>query len=116
MGPRRALELSLTGRIFGVNEALQYGLIHEAVPAIELDDRATAIAQNLANASASSIALGLEFVQRTRGLGQEDGGKLAAEMRSLNFASADFAEGLAAFESRRSPIWPSLGAAYDDGD
>ena len=43
LGERRALELSLMGRIFNVPEAVQWGLIHEAVPAFELDDRVTAI-------------------------------------------------------------------------
>jgi enoyl-CoA hydratase/carnithine racemase len=107
VGHRRALELSLTGRIFGPNEALQYGLIHEAVPSIELDDRATAVAQMLANASPDSIGRGLEFVQRSRGLDLAAGGQLAAQMRAENFNSADFAEGLAAFEGRRAPVWPS---------
>jgi enoyl-CoA hydratase/carnithine racemase len=116
VGPRRALELSLTARIFGVNEALQYGLIHETVPAIELDDRATAVAQSLANASAEGIARGLDFAYRARGLSLTEGGRLAAEMRALSFASADFAEGLAAFESRRAPVWPSLAASGRDGE
>lgn len=108
VGSRRALELSLTGRIFGPNEALQYGLIHEAVPAIELDDRATAVAGMLANWSPEGIARGLDFVHRSRGLAVAGGGALAAGMRAENFASPDFAEGLAAFESRRPPVWPSL--------
>lgn len=108
MGARRALELSLTGRIFGPNEALQYGLIHEVVPAIELDDRATAMAQMLANWSPETVGRGLEFAQRSRGLGMAEGGALAASMRAEIFASGDFAEGLAAFEGRRAPVWPSL--------
>ena len=51
LGERRALELSLMGRIFNVPEAVQWGLIHEAVPAFELDDRVTAIAMHLAQSS-----------------------------------------------------------------
>jgi len=108
VGHRRALELSLTGRIFGPNEALQYGLIHEVVPAIELDDRATAMAQMLANWSPEGIARGLDFVRRSRGLDLAAGGALAARMRAENFASPDFIEGLDAFEGRRPPMWPSL--------
>ncbi len=107
VGGRRALELSLTGRIFGPNEALQYGLIHEVVPAIELDDRATAIAELLANWSPEAIARGLHFVDQSRGLDVAAGGALAAAMRAENFASPDFAEGLAAFEAKRAPVWPS---------
>lgn len=107
VGGRRALELSLTGRIFGPNEALQYGLIHEVVPAIELDDRATAVAEMLSNWSPEGIARGLEFVDRSRGLDVAAGGALAAAMRAENFDSPDFEEGLAAFEAKRPPVWPS---------
>lgn len=111
VGSRRALELSLTGRIFGPNEALQYGLIQEVVPAIELEDRATAMAQLLANWSPEVMARGLDFVHRSRGLGLAAGGALAAELRAENFSSPDFEEGLAAFEGRRPPVWPSLSSA-----
>ncbi len=108
VGHRRTLELSLTGRIFGPNEALQYGLIHEVVPAIELDDRATAMAQMLANWSPEGIARGLDFVRRSRGLDLAAGGALAGRMRAENFGSPDFIEGLDAFEGRRPPVWPSV--------
>ena len=68
LGERRALELSLMGRIFNVPEAVQWGLIHEAVPAFEFDDRVTAIAMHLAQSSPQAIAKGLEFVAKTRGM------------------------------------------------
>lgn len=48
IGKRRALELALTGRVFGTPEALQMGLIHEMAPAFEYDDRAEATARHLA--------------------------------------------------------------------
>ncbi len=48
IGDRRAVELALTGRVFGAPEALQMGLVHELAPAFEFDDRAEAIARHLA--------------------------------------------------------------------
>lgn len=49
IGERRALELAMTGRVFGAPEALQMGLVHEIAPAFEYDDRAEAIARHLAS-------------------------------------------------------------------
>lgn len=55
LGVRRAKELALTGRIFSTNEALAWGLIHLAVPAFELDDRALTIAGALADAKPEAV-------------------------------------------------------------
>ena len=60
IGMRRAQELALTGRIFSTPDALAWGLVHAVTPAFELDDRATAIATGLANASAAAVRAVLE--------------------------------------------------------
>ena len=109
IGERRALALALTGRIFSVNEAVQWGLVHEVTPPFELDDRATAVAHHLSESSPTAIALGLEYVARSRGLGPEESGRLALQIRSLAFASDDFREGVAALREKRKPVWPRNG-------
>jgi enoyl-CoA hydratase/carnithine racemase len=55
IGPRRALELGLTGRIFTAPDALSWGLVHYLTPAFELDDRATAVARALAVADGEAV-------------------------------------------------------------
>ncbi len=55
MGERRALELSITGRIFSTADAMAWGLVHQVAPAFEMDDRATEVAGALANANADAI-------------------------------------------------------------
>lgn len=108
VGERRAIELSLTGRIFGTNEALQYNLIHAVTPPFELEERAEATARLLAESSAELIRRGLDFAGRTRDMPWDEAGILAQQIRSEWFSHPDFAEGAAAAAERRKPEWPSL--------
>jgi enoyl-CoA hydratase/carnithine racemase len=106
IGERRALALALTSRIFSVNEALQWGLVHEVAPPFEVDDRATAIAVHLASQSATAMELGLGFADTSRNMTAADAGALALRERARAFATPDFAEGVAAFREKRKPVWP----------
>jgi methylglutaconyl-CoA hydratase len=108
IGERRAAELSLTGRVFSAGDAVTYGLVHETAPAFELDDRATQVARQLAYASQESLRRGLDFIQKTRGLGWAEAGEVATEYSARTVRSADFVEGARAFREKRRPDWPSL--------
>jgi len=105
VGERRALELSLTGRIFGTQEALAWGLAHEVVPAFELEDRAWQIASGIAHASRDAIRRGMAFVNESRGLDAAAQGRLAAQARKPVFEGPDFREGVTAFREKRPPRW-----------
>ncbi|MGO4882702.1 MAG: enoyl-CoA hydratase/isomerase family protein [Bryobacteraceae bacterium] len=109
LGRRRATELALSGRIFGAAEAREYGLVHHVVDPAGLIDRANEIAAAIAVSSPTAIAAGLAFVRDARGKTWEEAGDLARQMRNEVFRSADFQEGIRAFQEKRPPRWPSAG-------
>lgn len=108
VGDRRALELSLTARVFGSAEAMHWGLVHEISPLTALEERALALATALSEASPEAVRLGLHYVHRSRGLSFEEAGKLAMQLRGESFDSPDFKEGVNAFLEKRKPRWPSV--------
>jgi len=107
LGPRRTLELSLTGRIFPGREARELGLVHEV--AEDAPNRALEIARTVANFSPTAIHEGIGFVLQTRGLNLPAAGAIGREARNRVFQGEDFREGLRAFREKRAPRWPSGG-------
>ncbi len=100
-GERRALELSLTGRIFGTQEALQWGIVHHVAPAFELDGRAWSVASGIASSPAGAIRRGMAFTHETRGMDWTRAGELALRYRAEAFGSAEFREAVRAFRGKR---------------
>ncbi len=103
IGAARALELMLTGEPVTGARAEQIGLVHAAVPADKLDGYVQRIAAILASRSPS----GTQTIKRLvcDGMEQTLADGLALERAALQqvLASADYAEGLAAFADKRSP-------------
>ena len=106
VGERRAVEMALTGRTFGVQEAQACGLVHEI--AADANQRAMEIAASLSNSSPTAIRSGLDFVQEVRNKDWSTAGEIARRVRDEVFQSDDFQEGIRAFKEKRAPKWPSI--------
>jgi len=106
MGERRATELSLTGRTFGAEEALRYGLITEI--AGDCVGRASALATTISQYSPIAVGRGLDYVHRIRVRDWDHAGRIGHQTRDLLLASEDYKEGVRAFLEKRQPSWPSL--------
>jgi enoyl-CoA hydratase/carnithine racemase len=101
VGHRRAVELSITGRIFGAAEAAAMGLAHFVVPAADVMARASEIAAAAAAASPVAIRAGLRYVRETRDGGYDESGAAARRYREEVFRSPEFAAGIRAFREKR---------------
>jgi len=106
IGERRTVELSLTGREFNSEEALEYGLVTE-IAANSLQ-RAFALAHQIASYSPIAVGVGLDYVHQIRGRDWEHAGKIGKVLRERLLTNEDYHEGVRAFSEKRPPVWPSL--------
>ena len=104
-----ALELLLTGRRLGAEEARGWGLVNAVTPAAGLMDKAREFAAAILRAAPLAVAAIKEAARATEALGVEAcyalmrSGKLEAYRRML--ASEDAQEGPRAFAEKRDPVW-----------
>jgi len=103
VGASRALHMMLTGEQVTSEYALGIGLVNEVVAPEDLQARAHALAKLLAGRSAPAQAALKRLVYQ--GVEQPLAEALRLERAALPeiLGSADYAEGLAAFEERRPP-------------
>jgi enoyl-CoA hydratase/carnithine racemase len=101
IGPARAMELLLTGRTFGPDEALQWGLVSALLEA----DAVNEYAERLAAGPKLAIAAIKRCVHEGAQLPLDEGLALEAELMESLFRSQDATEGLTAFVEKRDPAF-----------
>jgi enoyl-CoA hydratase/carnithine racemase len=103
VGPARARELILTGRIIDADEAERIGLVHAVVPTGEALSRATAIADEIAARGPLAVREAKRLVALSTEVDLDTG--LAAELDASDriFASEDMLEGARSFFEKRDP-------------
>jgi enoyl-CoA hydratase/carnithine racemase len=99
LGPSRALELLLTGRTFGPEEAHRWGLVAGLMEA----DAVQEYAERFAAGPRQAIAAIKRCVHEGGQLPLDEGLALEAELVEQLFRSEDAAEGLNAFVEKRAP-------------
>lgn len=102
-GPARARRMLLLGEQITGDQAADWGLIHEAVPADGLDTAVEALLGRLA--AGPTVAIGLAKQAIAYGHQATLGQSMQRELSDLELVcrTADFKEGLAAFTQRRPP-------------
>jgi methylglutaconyl-CoA hydratase len=105
VGEKQARDLLLTGRIFGVDEALRLGLINEIVPADSLLKRVKELAAQIMENSSSSLRATKQLLT-DHGRAELDAQIAAAVRENAGIRStADFREGISSFLEKRKPVW-----------
>ena len=100
-----ALEAFLRGRRFLAPEAAGLGLITRAVPAGDLDTEVATVVDDLTRGGPLALAEAKRLVYDVPMLSPDDAWRLSAERSQERFASAEAAEGMAAFLAKRAPSW-----------
>jgi enoyl-CoA hydratase len=100
-----ALDLLLTGRTFGVEEASRWGLVARIVDDGEALDAAIALATEIAANGPVAVAATKEGVVAASYEGEAAAWERSRELARRITRSADFEEGIAAFFEKREPRW-----------
>jgi enoyl-CoA hydratase/carnithine racemase len=105
LGKSRAIELMCTGRRFDFEEAHQLGLVNELWPREGFAAKVMEYARGFTAPGRAAMAVGhiKRAVQTGAEIPLEYGLALERELQAKLFASADAAEGLAAFGQKRTP-------------
>ncbi len=105
VGPVRALEILSFGRVFDAEQALEEGLVTELVPADRFEEGLADFVDRLA----ALAPLALQGNKRALlDLGErslEEQLALEAQIQADCIRSADFREGLDAFQNKRTPVF-----------
>jgi enoyl-CoA hydratase len=103
VGPARAAELLLSGKLVSGEEAERIGLVNQAVEVDQVESRALELAQQIASAAPLAVAQAKAtlvaplLAQLDRALERE------AEQQAIDFGTADLGEAVAAFREGRAP-------------
>ncbi|WP_019933043.1 enoyl-CoA hydratase [Nocardia sp. BMG111209] len=101
VGKAKAMDLVLTGRTMGAEEAERAGLVARIVPAAELLSTALEVAETIASMSLPSVLVAKESVNRSYETTLSEGLRFERRVFHSLFATEDQKEGMAAFVEKR---------------
>lgn len=114
IGPAKALDILLSGRVFTAEEALELGVVNKVFPRETLLDETYAYAQDLAvNCSPKSLATIKAQIYRHMHLDENAAILEANKLMTRSFRFPDFGEGVKSFIEKRAPAFEPLPQDYE---
>ena len=105
VGLGRAKELIMTGKLIGGEEAERIGLANRIAPADELDEATGALVDELLACAPVAVGLAKRVMDASARPALSTTLELEVAMQERCAATADFAEGAAAFREKRQPAF-----------
>ena len=103
VGKAKAMDLCLTGRMMGADEAERCGLVSRVVPLSELSDEVAKAASKIAGYSSSAVQLAKEAVDAAGNSTLAQGLRIERSGFYALFGTDDQQEGMSAFVEKRTP-------------
>jgi enoyl-CoA hydratase/carnithine racemase len=113
MPPKKALELMLTSRVVGAEEAERIGFVTRVVPHEGLDAAVAEVSAVLASKPPGVMRMGRESFYAVLDSAATEALPYLHAMLTVTSQTAEAAEGIAAFIEKRSPAWQTV---IDDTD
>jgi enoyl-CoA hydratase len=98
------MELIMTGRTIGAEEALRIGLINRIADGDVLE-AATGFAAEFTQYGLPALAFARSAVRRALDTPLPEGLRIEADLSTLAYRTEDAAEGIAAFVDKRPPVF-----------
>ncbi len=107
--PRRVImEMALTGGFFDAAFAKEVGLVNYVVPTAELDGKVEWLVGRITDKSPTAVRRGKHAMHHMWEMTLDGSFAFGQDELTHLFNSADHKEGVAAFNEKRKPAWPSL--------
>ena len=103
VGKSKSMEMILTGRMMGAEEAERAGLVSRIVPQTELVEEAVKTAGKIAAMSRPAAMMAKEAVNRAFETTLAEGVRFERRLFQATFGTPDQREGMAAFVEKRKP-------------
>jgi enoyl-CoA hydratase/carnithine racemase len=102
---KHAMEMLLTGDMIPASRAAVMGLVNQVVPATDLTNVSTALAEKIASKSSLTLATGKRAFHEQKEMDLASAYAYASEVMVNNMLARDAEEGIAAFIEKRQADW-----------